>query len=179
LAINKASKNPEQALKFIQESYTNSDVQNLLAWGIEGVHWQWKDKSKKIIAFVDGKTVENTGYYPNASDQFRTTINKLSYYRSEGDLLTDQRVADSIKSNSVVSPIFGFVPDMASVKTAMANVANVAAQYGDPLEKGLVDPQDPKIGLAVFRAKLKEAGIDTILAELQKQINAWKAENKK
>ena len=58
LAINKASKNPEQALKFIQESYTNSDVQNLLAWGIEGVHWQWKDKSKKIIAFVDGKTVD-------------------------------------------------------------------------------------------------------------------------
>jgi len=94
-------------------------------------------------------------------------------------LLTDQRVADSIKSNSVVSPIFGFVPDMASVKTAMANVAFVLEWYGDPREKGLVDPQDPKIGLAVFRAKLKEAGIDTILAELQKQINAWKAENKK
>lgn len=179
LAISKASKNPELALKFIQESFTNADVQNLLCWGIEGVHWQWKDKAKKIITFVEGKTVDNTGYYPNASDQFRTTINKLCYYRSEGELLTDQRVADSIKNNSVVSPIFGFVPDMAPVKTAMANVANVAAQYGDPLEKGLVDPQDPKIGLAVFRAKLKSAGIDIIVAELQKQIDAWSAENKK
>ena len=179
LAISKASRSPEQALKFIQESYTNADVQNLLAWGIEGVHWQWKDKAKKIITFVDGKTVENTGYYPNASDQFRSTINKLSYYRSEGDLLTDQRVADSIKANSIMSSIFGFVPDMVPVKTAMANVANVAAQYGDPLEKGLVDPKDPKAGLEVYRAKLKEAGIDKIVAELQKQINSWKLEIKK
>lgn len=42
----------------------------------------------------------------------------------------------------------------------MANVANVAAEYGDPLEKGLVDPDDPERGLEMFRQKLKEAGIE-------------------
>lgn len=177
-AVTKASKHPVEALKFIQEMFTDEEVQNLMAWGIEGVHWAWKDKAKHIITYVEGKTIETTGYYPNAAYQFGTSVNKLLYYRSEGDVLTDQRITASLKTNSINSPLFGFVPDMTSLKTEMANVANVAAQYGDPLEKGLVDPNDPSAGLAVYRAKLKDAGIDTIVAELQKQVNAWKNANK-
>lgn len=73
----------------------------------------------------------------------------------------------------------GFIADTEPVKTEMANVANVAAEYGDPLEKGLVDPDDPERGLEMFRQKLKEAGIEKIVGEIQTQLDTWLAENKK
>ena len=53
-----------------------------------------------------------------------------------------------------------------------AQLASAAKQYCDPVDKGLVDVET---GLAECQKQIKAAGIDTIVAELQKQIDAWKA----
>lgn len=47
-------------------------------------------------------------------------------------------------------------------------------QYCDPLEKGLVDPEQ---GLSECQAKLQEAGIDKIVTEIQRQVDEWAKAN--
>lgn len=172
-AVSRASKNPEAALKFIQTMYFNEEVENLLNWGLEDVHWVWVDKDLKVIGFPEGKNIDNVGYYPNTTWQFGDRY--LQYFRAAADAETEGKTAEMIETNSVLSPLMGFNADTEPVKTQLANVANVCAEYGDPLEKGLVDPDDPNAGLEVFRQQLKSAGIDEIIAEYQRQIDEWKA----
>ncbi|MEP6895154.1 MAG: DUF3502 domain-containing protein, partial [Chloroflexota bacterium] len=71
-----------------------------------------------------------------------------------------------------VSPILGFVPDLSPIENELAQLASAAKQYCDPVDKGLVDVET---GLAECQKQIKAAGIDAIVAELQKQIDAWKA----
>lgn len=49
IMINKNAKNPEAAIKLID--WVHSDIENyfLLFFGIEGKHWKYTDKSKRII----------------------------------------------------------------------------------------------------------------------------------
>jgi putative aldouronate transport system substrate-binding protein len=50
----------------------------------------------------------------------------------------------------------------------------VKTQYANALETGTIDPKDK---LAEFISKLKAAGIDKIIAEKQKQLDAWAKSN--
>jgi putative aldouronate transport system substrate-binding protein len=175
-SVTKASKHPEQALKFIEQMYTNEELHNLLNFGIKGKHWEWKDESKKLVSYPEGVTAETTGYNPNTFWQFGP--NTLNYFVAEGDIGTAARTQEALK-DAVYSSIMGFTPNPDPVKNQIAAIATVAAEYGDPLEKGLVDPNDPNKGLEVFKKKLTEAGIDKVIAEFQKQIDDWAANNTK
>ncbi|MNY51174.1 hypothetical protein D3C86_1867400 [compost metagenome] len=64
--------------------------------------------------------------------------------------------------------------DASPVKTEFAAVTNVITQYKLPLETGSVDTD--KI-LPEFITKLKSAGIDKIIVEKQRQLDAWAKEN--
>jgi putative aldouronate transport system substrate-binding protein len=70
----------------------------------------------------------------------------------------------------------GFSFDQEPVKTEVAAVQNVMAQYRKALENGA---SDPVTILPEYQAKLRAAGLDKIIAEKQKQLDAWAAENKK
>jgi len=175
--VAKVSKHPQEALKFIEQMHTNADLVNLLNFGIKGTDWEFKDELNKVVGMPNGVTADNIKYNPNTYWQFGDST--LQYYTSPTGKDVLSRVQDDIKDLSVYSPIMGFTPDPAPVKSQIAAVANMAQEYGEPLEKGLVDPNDGSKGLAVFQKKLKDAGIDDIVAEYQKQIDQWASENKK
>lgn len=63
---------------------------------------------------------------------------------------------------------FNFNPDL--VKTELANVAAVVKELQDPLTAGMVDPETV---LPEYLKRLDEAGLQTIIAEAQKQLNEW------
>jgi putative aldouronate transport system substrate-binding protein len=68
----------------------------------------------------------------------------------------------------------GFVPDLSPIQNELAQLATAAKQYCEPVDKGMVDVDS---GLQACQDGIKSAGIDTIVAELQRQIDAWKASN--
>ena len=75
----------------------------------------------------------------------------------------------AIKSNAL-----GFVFDPSNEKTVVAAVQAVFDLYRLPLENGVVDPDE---NLPKFIQALKDAGIDTVIAEKQKQLDEWAAAN--
>ena len=60
--------------------------------------------------------------------------------------------------------------DNSNVATQVAAVANVDAKYAKGLQGGALDPEEY---LPQFIEELKAAGIDDIIAEKQKQFDAW------
>jgi putative aldouronate transport system substrate-binding protein len=78
--------------------------------------------------------------------------------------------------DAVLSPLSGLQFDKSVYKDLMAAKNTVMQEYNMPMEAGLISYDSKK---AEMLAKHKAAGIDQIIAEIQKQIDAWVAAKKK
>lgn len=145
--------------------YTDKDIVNLLDNGIEGKHYV--KNADGTIKAPEGVT--DTGYLFN---QWEIGNNALASVW-EG---TPTDIWDQIKKfndSAIFSKALGFSFDASPVKTEVAAATNVLNQYKVGLESGSLDPAL----LSEFNSKLKAAGLDKIIAEKQKQLDAWAAAN--
>ena len=71
---------------------------------------------------------------------------------------------------AVEGKTLGFSPDTSGVSTEIAALHNVTEQYKSLMERGFYDPS---VYLPEFRQALKDAGVDKVGAELQKQYDEW------
>ncbi len=169
--ICRTSAHPDVAMKFLELLNTDKQVYRLLTHGIEGQDYVVVDKANGVIGFPPGKDASTVGWNPDTPWMFGNLFN--SYY-------TDKAIVgawDQMRQiNAAATPStalgFSFNPD--KVKTQIAQILSVEKQYGDPILKGLVDPNT---ALPQYLQKLKEAGIDDVIAELQTQMDTW-AKNK-
>ncbi len=161
--ISATSKNPERAIMALEISNTDRIFFRLISAGFEGTHYS--DLGNNQIKLLDGSK-----YQPWNSWAWGDL--DRNGYTTEGqpfDML--QQKADS-GTNSQPSPALGFPMDNEPVKTEFAQIQAVAAQYFPQLITGTADPV---VTLPEFNAKLKAAGLDKYLQEVQKQIDEWKA----
>ena len=75
-----------------------------------------------------------------------------------------------INDNAQVSCMLGFAVDTTPIALEATNCASVVQEYYDRFEAGIGDTDAM---ISEMRAKLKTAGADKIIAELQKQVDAW------
>ncbi|BBH21509.1 ABC transporter substrate-binding protein [Paenibacillus baekrokdamisoli] len=165
-AISKTSKNPERALMFLNLLNTDKELLNLVCYGIEGKHYT------RLTADTI-KLTENSGYNPNQTWVFG---NGFLADMQEGQ---NQEVRDlTLKENSEAksSPILGFTFDPEPVQSEIANIQAVNDEYGPPLNTGAAS-SDQK--LAQYIEQRKKAGIEKVVAEVQKQLDAWKQKTAK
>ncbi|WP_314590487.1 ABC transporter substrate-binding protein [Paenibacillus terrigena] len=160
-SISKNSKNPERAMMFINLLNTDKELYNTISYGVEGKHY--KKVSDNVVQInKDG------GYAPNANWVFGNTFNA---YLVEG---MDPSVMEQTKKeneSATKSPLMGFKFDNTPVMAEIANLATVIDEHLPGLDTGTVDPNT---NLKVFQDKLKLAGIDKVIDEMAKQIEAWK-----
>ena len=77
--------------------------------------------------------------------------------------------------NVVWSPIFGFSADLAAVQNEVSALTNITKQYETDLQAGTRDVEPL---LKEYNEKLKAAGMDKFMDEMQKQIDGWKKSKK-
>lgn len=159
--------NPERAMQFLNMVYTNEDIMNLLAWGIEGTHYV--KNSDGSIGFPEGVDASNSGYNLNAGWMFG---NQFITHVWEGNPLDLYEQMDAFNRSARKSAAFGFTYDPESVKTEVSAATNVSDQYRKMLCYGLLDPDT---ALPEFLSKLEAAGIDKIIAEKQRQLDEFLA----
>ena len=75
-------------------------------------------------------------------------------------------------AEAIPSLALGFTCDLSPVADQVGACANVIAQFYNPLMNGEVDIDEV---LPQFQQALHDAGIDAIIAEKQKQLDAWLA----
>ncbi len=158
-AVSATSSDPEQAVKFLEIINTDPELYNLLSFGIEGENYE--KLSDKKIRILDSKS------YTIANWMLGSVAN--SYIL---EAMPDTIWEDTKKYNDQATPsqLLGFNANTSPIETELANCANVLSEYMDVFNQGLVsvDEKYPE-----FISKLKAAGSDKIIAEIQSQIDTW------
>jgi putative aldouronate transport system substrate-binding protein len=163
------SKTPDKAMEFLNLMYTDTDVINLMDFGIEGKHYVKEADGR--IGYPQGIDAKNTGY----SNMVWLLGNSfISNIWNNSALDANKREAELNKS-ATKSKAMGFSYVPSSLQTEIAALNSVTDQYKVGLESGSLDPAQ---SLPEFIAKLKTAGIDKVIAEKQKQLDEWAKNNK-
>ena len=163
--ISVTSKNPEKAMEFLNLMYENSQIANLLMNGIEGRAYE--KVSEHIITYADGVHAENIGYSRNFS-VFGDSMQTFQW------LPATEKYYDQVRTfweSMQMSPLLGYVFDSSDVMTEIAAVNHVLDEYMPSLECGGIADVDGAIDH--FNAALDAAGMDVIIQENQRQLDAW------
>ncbi|MNZ65888.1 hypothetical protein D3C78_840890 [compost metagenome] len=161
LAISTTSQAPELAMMFINLLHTDLYLNNLLNFGIEGKHYM------KVDDHIIRSTEQTENYNLGASWMFG---NQFLNYVWDTEKPDKWEQFYSFNQNAAISPGLGFVFESDSVRSEVAAVVNVNRQYQAALETGSVDID--KV-LPEYVAKLKAAGIESIIKEKQKQFDLF------
>lgn len=169
-AVAHNTRNPEKAALLLNMLFTDQTLINLINYGIEGEHYV--KKADGTITFPAGVTTLTSKY--NLAGMDWQLGNSYLAYPWEGkpsDLAAQMK---AFNDRAVVSPAYGFIFDNSKVLTQISALSAVADQYRKALETGSADPAM----LDEFNAKLKGAGLDIVIAEKQKQLDAWRTSKK-
>ena len=160
IAVSKNSKNPDKAMEFLNLLNTDSYLRNLLDYGIEGTHYEKVGDNQ--IKLTDKAKEYTVGYY--------TLGNLLLTYALDNEPTTKWDEFKLFNDSAKNSPVLGFTFDTTKVTTQIAAINNVLEEFKAALYSGSVDPDEYTEKL---NSKLKEQGIDEVIAEMQKQIDEW------
>lgn len=162
-AISKSSKDPERSLMLYNLLYDTQDTRlmNLLSFGIKDKHYTLQDDVVTPIP-NSGYLVASGWEYGNLFNNYRQSADQPKWYPTGPDM----------NNSANTSKILGFSFNPEPVKTELAQSASVVSEYYSGLFNGSVDPDKY---LPEFLDKLNKAGAEKIIAETQKQIDAWKS----
>ncbi|UPG62610.1 ABC transporter substrate-binding protein [Metabacillus endolithicus] len=163
--IPQSAEYPEKSMELLNLFYSNADIMNLISWGIEGKHYV--KVSDNVITYPEGVNADNIGYAPNAGWQFGNQM--LTYVWEDTPPDMWEKMVE-LNESAEKSAALGFIFDTSPVKTELAAVTNVISQFKASIENGVVDPETE---LPKYQEKLKQAGIDKIIEEKQKQLDKW------
>lgn len=163
--IPAASEHAEAAMKFLNLMYADETVANLIQWGIEGRHYEVTDREKGLISWPQGK--EGPAGYLNPLGLYGDRRNVFEMCSPE-----TRRQREAYEEEAVLrrEAAEGFVYSSVNVSKELDAIQKVITKYVPILESGSVDPDRyyPE-----FLEELKRAGMETVTADKQRQLDAW------
>ena len=163
-AITAHSEYPELALQLLNIVNTDKEVYNTIVFGVEGEHYN--KVGDNTISLI-----KDSGYDMGLASNWMIG-NTFNGYVLEGQPENFNELGLEY-NNGVQSPIAGFSFDPTPVKTETANVAAVEKEYTSILFRAHLKEGELDSKFEEFDKKLKEAGIEKIQAEMQRQLDEW------
>ncbi|MBB3109608.1 putative aldouronate transport system substrate-binding protein [Paenibacillus phyllosphaerae] len=161
-AISANSKHPEEAMKFLNLVNTDPVLRNMIDSGIEGTHYKMAGDNR----------MENLPDSKNYDMPTFSLGNVMLTFLNPGDPDNKWDEYKSFNGAGKPAPTLGFNFDASSVTNELAAIQNVKGEFWAALMTGTVDP-DEYLPKAI--EKFNAAGLDKIIAEAQKQLDAWRA----
>ena len=161
LMVNAKTEKIDAVMKFVELLNTDRTLADLAVYGIKGKHYN----------LVDGKVelIPDSGYsYPGAW----IVCNVTTPTPMVGESDDKKKVYDDFNNALEVSVTNGFRFDTSAVEAEMAVLDNVTEEYRGLLYKGVYDPDEY---LPKYQEAAKAAGVDAVIAEAQKQWDAFRA----
>ncbi|MGN0304712.1 MAG: ABC transporter substrate-binding protein [Lachnospiraceae bacterium] len=172
LAVSSGSRHPQKAVEFLNLLNTDEYVGTLIRHGIAGTHHSAAGE-KQIDKTMGGTlAARDNGYDYTFGWQFGSPFNQkwdISYPENIEELFQEYN-ASAVAGNHL-----GFTFDSTRVNTEISALTNIVAEYASALETGMVDPMEK---IPEFLEALKANGADTLLQEIQTQLDSWKANGK-
>lgn len=166
MGINANSKNPERAMMLLelmnlpaQEGESYNELFNTFHFGLEGVHWEYTEDGRR-------HWITTEKYMPGVDWGFGCQFVAVPQDTMDVDVYVQQA---EYNANAKLSPAFGFSFNPEPVKSEVANCSNIIAEYQRRLVLGTIT--DAEYDELVN--KMDQAGADTIIAEMQAQLDAF------
>jgi len=172
MAVNAASKHPELALNVYDYLRNDRDIYMLYNYGIEGVDYIWNPDG--TLGRPEGWDATKMGL---ATNFWGGRMNKFepipdTWWQGTKGLI------DHLNSFAREYPLEKFAFDNTKVQAEVAAVGDVCSTWLTSMTYGKIKTS-PEEAVAGFRHDLKAAGYDKIKAEIQSQLDAFKAANVK
>lgn len=179
-AVNKDCAYPKKAMELLNRINTDAYLRNLLNYGIEGVHWEKVAPKQEELEAAKGKA----GVYDfkirlkeDAKERYSVPYwvqgGLFHTYVLENEPLDKWAMVREFNDASKEAPSFGFDFNLDAVSAQAAAFRNVLDEFGKALYTGSVDPEKY---LPQLLKKLETAGITEVLAQMQRQVDEWKAQ---
>lgn len=172
-AISAKSKHIDDAVKLLNLIWEDSYLSNTLAYGIEGKDYT-VDKGD-IHNYSDINEIHIT---TNSGTNVKWSIwhNWLGPLWEQWDSPWNSRESlekmKELNETAEVSPVLGFIIDTSKIKTEVAQLTSVYNDAGQILTTGAMKDFDAYY--SELEQKFKNAGIDKVIAEAERQYKATK-----
>lgn len=163
LSVFSTSKHVNESVAFVNWFRSSQENYDLFSYGIKDVNYK-----------LDGNAVSYDGIAPEHSYvPINWSWNDIQYARfSKYISAQDVERLKNWQKDAVVTPLTGFTVDQEPIKTEMAQLNAVISEYVPILYNYGMDWDST---MDKFKQKLKDAGIEKVIQEVQKQLDAYKA----
>jgi len=167
MAVSAGSKNPERALMVYDLLRNDLDCYKLFCYGQQGVSWDVNEEGLRITPEGYNSDTQNLGgmtnYWWGRNDDLEIRDSTLNWEAI--DALYSEY--DSIK---IEYPYGQFVAEVDSIQSQISNISEIHTNYMKQIAFGKYNGSAEDI-VAEYQAALKQAGIDDVTAELQRQFD--------
>ena len=172
MAISAASKYPERALMVYDLLRNDKECYDLFNYGIEGRQYVITQNGyrSKPAGFDSQKDTIITNYWWGRNDALEIRDTHTAWDKFD-------EISKIYNEKKIDYPYSQIVWNIGDISRELANIADVWAQYMPHICYGKMD--NPESYVADFRAALKKAGIETVIVNLQKQIDDFNAQQSK
>ncbi|AWP26374.1 ABC transporter substrate-binding protein [Paenibacillus sp. Cedars] len=178
MAVNANTKHPVECIKFLNLLNTDPEIRNLFNYGIESVHYTL-DEQGQVVLITDKNSNDDAVPDTPASSYSGVQYTQGNWFILKtmgGDNPEPLDKWDQFRKYNdgvVNSTVLGFTPDLSSLTAQTANIEMVWQKYYPSLMTGSVDVDTI---LPKFNEELKQAGMDEVRQEVQKQLDAWRSQ---
>lgn len=162
-AVGQNSKNAERVYMLYNMLYDEQDnsLIDLLSFGIEGKHY-----NRVAPDLID--VIPDSGYYVDCGWAYGNLFNNSRTDPTQPDW---RPLGPQINDTAIISDMLGFSMNPEPIKSELAQISSVMDEFVPSLMTGSVDVEEY---LAQLNDKLEKAGMETVRAEIQSQLDAWK-----
>lgn len=164
------TREPEAAVKFLNFMYSDSHIVNMLNFGVEGTDYVVADDGR--LAFPEGKDSNSVGYYVGYTWLFGNQFLAGVRDSEDPDIYENGK---KYTEEAILSPNFGFATDSSGMDTEIAAMTSAKNEFVRGLNCGIGNADE---NIEQLNKKMKAAGVDDVVANLQSQLDEWKAAQK-
>ncbi|MBP3901948.1 MAG: ABC transporter substrate-binding protein [Blautia sp.] len=155
------SEEPEAAVAFMNLMYTNSEIENLFVYGIEGRDYELNDAGEACL--LDTKEYQNSDFFFG---------NQFNAYPAEGTGSDFREKALEQMLAAEISPYYGCVVDTDPIANTITAIKAVLTKYENGLESGSA----PLENLDKMLEELEGAGLQEYMDYYQTSLDEWLAQ---
>jgi len=168
MAVSAASKNPERALMVYDALRNDATCYNLINYGIEGISYELTADGYKQNPASYNSDTDNVG---GATSWWWGRNDDLEIRSADRNWATIEELYKVYDGVKIDYPYGQFIPDVDSIQSKINNVNEQFGNYMKQISYGKYQGSAEDI-VAEMQAALKQAGIEEVTAELQKQVDA-------
>ncbi|ETP73689.1 ABC-type sugar transport system, periplasmic component [Lachnospiraceae bacterium JC7] len=154
-------------LKYIELISTDRKFRDILAYGIEGKHFEYLDNGT-VLRSSTGRDRYNLMLYQTGPSASASVESVSRTFLSDPDQW--KGVFEEYETEGIQSAINGFAYDRTGKEDIIAALLAIYSDYGAELRTGT---SDPDVVLPEIKRRMEAAGMNELLQDIRSQLSEW------